>query len=199
MCLFAVGAIENKRHVVDSWGGTRNVLAERLFQNAVLPEDDLNGCLAGREMGVWIFHRVPRSTQQYRFLLSSSQKHKAQVPAGIPDRRSLFPLHVKQWIFDQLYMARQTGILLYSFMGLTAIPFAFYVKSQGPLTTKTLVQLWNLVGLFDLVSGIGMAMLNFWWLYETDPDCVRFWVLPPPSLVTLHQVPPLRLGLICNF
>jgi hypothetical protein len=63
--------------------------------------------------------------------------------------------------------ALQTG-LLGVFIGITAIPSSQYMKANGLAKTCSLVVVWNILGLYDLVSSFPLVFANFLGYYHPD-------------------------------
>jgi hypothetical protein len=83
--------------------------------------------------------------------------------------------------------ALQTGILDV-FIGMTAIPLSQYVKAKGLAKTRSIVVVWNILGLYDFVSSFPLVFANFLGYYDPDHalSIVTFY---PFSLIILYQVP----------
>ena len=99
------------------------------------------------------------------------------------------------------YCGLQTGILDI-FIGLTSLPLSVLVKhSNGTGSglkrnnkTKFVVYVWNIVGLYDLLSAFAMFAANFLGYYETGEYALSVFAFYPISLIALFQV-PLAIGI----
>eukprot|EP00978_Attheya_sp_CCMP212_P006466 scaffold14796_cov56-Attheya_sp.AAC.1 len=83
--------------------------------------------------------------------------------------------------------ALQTGILDVFIIGITAIPLSQYVKANGLAKTRSLVVVWNILGVYDFVSSVPLVFASFLGYYDPDHalSIVAFY---PFSLILWYQV-----------
>ena len=109
------------------------------------------------------------------------------------------------------YCGLQTGILDI-FIGLTSLPLAgctalLLGKQRKKITDgqkrninqlrsqlRRVVYVWNIIGLYDLLSAYAMFAANFLGLYDTGEYALSVFAFYPISLVALFQV-PLAIGI----
>ena len=105
------------------------------------------------------------------------------------------------------YCGLQTGILDI-FIGLTSLPLAgctaLLLGKQRKKNTdrqkrnmnqlRRVVYVWNIVGLYDLLSAYAMFAANFLGLYDTGEYALSVFAFYPISLIALFQV-PLAIGI----
>jgi hypothetical protein len=84
------------------------------------------------------------------------------------------------------YMNLQTGVLD-TFMGLSAIPMALYVKNKPLKDVKMMLFAWHAIGLYDMLACFSFAIVDFFGIYHIvpSPAYIAFF---PVTLVCYFQV-----------
>jgi uncharacterized membrane protein len=75
------------------------------------------------------------------------------------------------------------------FISLTAIPFSIYVQSVGLEKTKTIIKIWNVIGIMDLVIPFCIFPFNLFDIVFTPNDSLSFFMMYPIIGIFLYNVP----------